>query len=103
MLAANVEQPLTAAFNKDYEIRRVEVVGSKVGADFTRKAIIAVILSWLAMLIYVAWRFEFRYAVGGILALVHDVIIMIGAVSILNMEFTISILAALIFHYRFFH
>jgi preprotein translocase subunit SecF len=97
MLAANVEQPLSAAFNKDYEIRRVEVVGSKVGADFTRKAIIAVILSWLAMLIYVGWRFEFRYAVGGILALVHDVIITMGAVSIMNMEFTISILASLIF------
>jgi preprotein translocase subunit SecF len=97
MLAANVEQPLSAAFNKDFEIRRVEVVGSKVGADFTRKAIIAVILSWLAMLIYVGWRFEFRYAVGGILALVHDVIITMGAVSIMNMEFTISILASLIF------
>lgn len=97
MLAANVEQPLTTAFNKDYEIRRVEVVGSKVGADFKRKAVIAVILSWIAMLLYVGWRFEFRYAVGGILALVHDVIITIGAVSIMNMEFTISILAALIF------
>lgn len=97
MLAANVEQPLSAAFNKDFEIRRVEVVGSKVGADFTRKAIIAVVLSWLAMLIYVGWRFEFRYAVGGILALVHDVIITMGAVSIMNMEFTISILASLIF------
>ncbi len=97
MLAANVEQPLSAAFNKNFEIRRVEVVGSKVGADFTRKAIIAVVLSWLAMLIYVGWRFEFRYAVGGILALVHDVIITMGAVSIMNMEFTISILASLIF------
>jgi preprotein translocase subunit SecF len=97
MLAANVEQPLTTVFNKEYEIRRVEVVGSKVGADFKRKAVVAVILSWLAMLIYVGCRFEFRYALGGILALVHDVIITIGAVSIMNMEFTISILAALIF------
>ncbi len=97
ILAANVEQPLSVAFNKDYEIRRVEVVGSKVGADFKRKAVTAVILSWIAMLIYVGWRFEFRYAVGGILALVHDVIITIGAVSIMNMQFTISILAALIF------
>ncbi len=97
MLAANVEQPLSAAFNKDYEIRRVEVVGSKVGSDFKRKAVIAVVLSWLAMLIYVGWRFEFRYAAGGILALVHDVVITMGAVSIMNMEFTISILASLIF------
>jgi preprotein translocase subunit SecF len=96
LLAANVEQPLSAAFSKDYEIRRVEVVGSKVGADFKRKAVFAVILSWMAMLIYVGWRFEFRYALGGILALVHDVTISIGAVSVMNMEFTISILAALV-------
>ena len=97
LLDENVNKPLTAAFNKDYEIRRVEVVGSKVGVDFQRKAIFAVILSWLAMLIYIAWRFEFRYGLGGIIALVHDVIIIIGTVSILNMEFTISILAAIFF------
>jgi len=97
LLAANVEQPLSAVFSKDYEIRRVEVVGSKVGADFKRKAVVAVVLSWMAMLIYVGWRFEFRYALGGILALVHDVIISIGAISLMNIEFTISILAALVF------
>jgi len=97
VLATNVGQPLAAAFSKDFEIRRVEVVGSKVGADFKRKAVIAVVLSWIAMLIYVGFRFEFRYGVGGIVALVHDVIITIGAVSIMNMEFTISILAALVF------
>jgi len=97
LLADNLEKPLTAAFNKDYEVRRVEVVGSKVGMDFQRKAIFAVVLSWLAMLIYIAWRFEFRYALGGIIALVHDVLILIGIVSILNIEFTLSILAAIFF------
>ena len=97
ILSANLEQPLTAAFNKDYEIRRVEVVGSKVGVDFQRKAILAIVLSWLAMLIYVGWRFEFRYGLGGIIALIHDVIIVTGTVSILNMEFTITILAAIFF------
>jgi len=83
MLAVSVEQPLTTAFNKDYEIRRVEVVGAKVSSDFRSKAIIAVILSWLAILIYVSLRFEFRYAAGGILALVHDTLIVIGAVAFL--------------------
>ena len=97
ILAANLEQPLTTAFNKDYEIRRVEVVGSKVGMDFQRKALFAVVLSWIAMLIYITWRFEFRYALGGIIALVHDVLIITGTVSILNMEFTLSILAAIFF------
>ena len=97
LLDENVNKPLSAAFGKDYEIRRVEIVGSKVGMDFQRKAIFAVILSWLAMLAYIAWRFEFRYGLGGIIALVHDVIIIIGTVSILKMEFTISILAAIFF------
>ena len=97
LLDENVNKPLSAAFGKDYEIRRVEIVGSKVGMDFQRKAIFAVILSWLAMLSYIAWRFEFRYGLGGIIALVHDVIIIIGTVSILKMEFTISILAAIFF------
>lgn len=97
LLADNLEKPLAAAFNKEYEVRRVEVVGSKVGMDFQSKALFAVILSWLAMLIYIAWRFEFRYALGGIIALVHDVIILIGIVSILNIEFTLSILAAIFF------
>ena len=97
LLAENLETPLTTAFNKDYEIRRVEVVGAKVGMDFQRKAIFAVILSWLAMLVYIAWRFEFRYGLGGIIALIHDVIIIIGTISILNMEFTLTILAAIFF------
>ena len=97
LLDENVNKPLSASFGKDYEIRRVEIVGSKVGMDFQRKAIFAVILSWLAMLTYIAWRFEFRYGLGGIIALVHDVIIIIGTVSILKMEFTISILAAIFF------
>ena len=97
IMATNLEQPLTTAFNKDYEIRRVEVVGSKVGMDFQRKALFAVVLSWIAMLIYITWRFEFRYALGGIIALVHDVLIIIGTVSIFNIEFTLSILAAVFF------
>ena len=97
VMAANLDQPLTAAFQQDYEIRRVEVVGSKVGADFTRKGIIAVILSWIAILIYVGLRFEFRYALGGVIALIHDVIITIGIISIVKMEFTINVLAAIFF------
>ena len=97
LLDENVNKPLSTTFGKDYEIRRVEIVGSKVGMDFQRKAIFAVILSWLAMLTYIAWRFEFRYGLGGIIALVHDVIIIIGTVSLLKMEFTISILAAIFF------
>jgi preprotein translocase subunit SecF len=79
-----------------FEVRRVEVVGPKVGKDLTRKAILAIIFSWIGMLAYIAWRFEFRYAVGGILALVHDTVITIGAMSLLNKEFDLTIVAALL-------
>jgi len=79
-----------------FEIRRVEVVGPKVGKDLTKKAILALIFSWVGMLIYIAWRFEFRYALGGILALVHDTVISVGALSILDKEFTLTIVAALL-------
>jgi preprotein translocase subunit SecF len=79
-----------------FEVRRVEVVGPKVGKDLTRKAILAIVFSWIGMLVYIAWRFEFRYAVGGILALVHDTIITIGAMSLLNKEFDLTIVAALL-------
>jgi preprotein translocase subunit SecF len=86
-----------AAFGKgSYEIRRVEVVGPKVGKDLTKKGLLAIVFSWVGMLIYIAWRFEFRYAAGGILALVHDVIITVGIFSILNKEFDLTIVAALL-------
>jgi preprotein translocase subunit SecF len=96
-LSGKIDDALSGAFGKgSYEIRRVEVVGPKVGKDLTRKALLAIVFSWIGMLIYISWRFEFRYAVGGILALVHDVIITVGVFSILNKEFDLTIIAALL-------
>ena len=96
-LSGRIEDSLEAAFGKgDFEVRRVEVVGPKVGKDLTQKGIMAIVFSWIAMLIYIAWRFEFRFAVGGILALVHDTIITVGVFSLLNKEFTLTIVAALL-------
>lgn len=79
-----------------FEIRRVEFVGPKVGKDLTTKAILAIIFAWIGMLVYIAWRFEFRYGLGAIIALIHDTIIVIGALSLLNKEFTLVIVAALL-------
>jgi len=96
-LSSRIEDVLNAAYGKgSFEVRRVEVVGPKVGKDLTNKAILAIIFSWVGMLIYISWRFEFRYAVGGIVALIHDVTITIGALSLLNKEFTLTIVAALL-------
>ncbi len=96
-LSAMIADSLQAALGQGaFEVRRVEVVGPKVGKDLTRKAMLAIVFSWIGMLIYISWRFEFRYAVGGILALVHDTVITIGAMSLLNKEFDLTIVAALL-------
>lgn len=96
-LSGRVEEALSNAFGKNaVEMRRVEMVGPKVGKDLTKKALLAIMFSWLGILVYVGWRFEFRYALGGILALVHDTIITVGAFSLLNKEFDLTIVAALL-------
>ena len=79
-----------------FEIRRIEMVGPKVGRDLTKKAILAIVFSWIGILIYVGVRFEFRYAIGGIIALVHDVLVTVGAMSLMNKEFDLNIVAALL-------
>ncbi|MGB9629006.1 MAG: protein translocase subunit SecF [Thermodesulfobacteriota bacterium] len=82
---------------RELEIRRVEVVGPKVGKDLKKKALWAVSLSFLGMLIYVAWRFrEVSYGLGGIAALVHDVIVTYGALSITDREYSLTILAVIL-------
>jgi preprotein translocase subunit SecF len=97
LLTDRIDNALAKAFGQGtYEIRRVEAVGPKVGKDLTQKAILAMALAWVAMLIYIGFRFEFRYAVGGILALIHDVLVTVGVLSLLNMEFTLNTVAALL-------
>ena len=96
-LSAKIEESLNATYGKDaFQVQRVEVVGPKVGKDLTQKAILAVIFSWVGMLIYIAIRFEFRHAVGGIVGVIHDVTIVVGIFSIFAIEFTLTIVAALL-------
>ncbi len=83
--------------DKGLEIRRVEVVGPRVGKDLKTKAMWAVGLAFLGILIYVAFRFhEFAFGLGGIVALFHDVIVTYGAVSIFNIEFSLNVLAVIL-------
>jgi preprotein translocase subunit SecF len=66
-----------------------------VGADLRSRRLVAV-ASWALMLIYITWRFEFKFAVGGILALVHDVIISVGIFTLLGRTFSLTVLAAVL-------
>lgn len=82
---------------KTLEIRRVEVVGPKVGKDLKTKAIWAVGLSFAAILVFVAWRFkQVSFGLGGIAALVHDIIITYGAISIAGLEYSLSLMAVIL-------
>jgi len=78
------------------EYRRVEVVGPKVSGELIQSGIIAVVVAILAVLIYIWFRFEWQFSVGAVLALVHDVFITIGLFSALQLEFNLSIIAALL-------
>ncbi|MBN1382868.1 MAG: protein translocase subunit SecF [Deltaproteobacteria bacterium] len=96
-LSGNIDSAFKTSFGEDtYDVRRVEVVGPKVGKDLTQKAIFAIIFSWIGILIYVGIRFEFRYALGGIIALVHDILVTVTALSLAGKEFDLNIVAALL-------
>jgi len=83
--------------DKTLEIRRVEVVGPKVGKDLKTKALWAVGLSFAAILVFVAWRFkQVSYGLGGIAALVHDIIITYGTISIAGLEYSLPLMAVIL-------
>jgi preprotein translocase subunit SecF len=96
-LQQSVEETLKNRFGEEsLELRRTELVGPKVGEELRRKGVNAVFYAIIGILIYVTWRFEFRFAVGAILALVHDALITIGVFSVLNKEIDLPIVAAIL-------
>lgn len=90
-----IEAELTKDFPQNtYEIRSVLDVGPKIGAELARAAILAILVSLLGILIYISWRFEFKFASGAVIALFHDVIITLGIFSLLNLEISLTVVAA---------
>jgi preprotein translocase SecF subunit len=78
------------------ELRRVETVGPKVGKDLREKAIWAILGSLGAILLYVGFRYEFKFAFGGIMALFHDVFVTLGALMLTGREISLTVVAALL-------
>lgn len=76
------------------ELRRTEVVGPQVGAALRKQATLAVVYALIGILIYITVRFEFRFAVAAIIALVHDVMITLGAFALTNKELSLPVVAA---------
>ncbi len=92
------EDVLTALKGADaaVDMRRVEFVGPQVGEELTEQGGLAVLYALIGILIYVALRFEYRFSVGAVAALVHDVIITLGVFSLLQVEFDLTVLAAIL-------
>ncbi len=78
------------------EMRRVEFVGPKVGGELIEKGGMAVLLTLFGILIYVTLRFEYRFALGSIAALIHDTVITVGFFSLIGLEFNLTVLAAIL-------
>jgi len=96
-LSDRIAEALAEAYGtENVEIRQVEVVGPKIGKDLRQKGLLAMLYAMVGILIYITWRFELRYAVGAIMALMHDVVITVGIFSLLGKEFTLPIIAALL-------
>ena len=79
-----------------FEVRRVDIVGPTVGAELKENGIKSLLLAVLGILIYVAFRFEWRFAVASIMALIHDVSIALGAISLVGLDVNLDVLAALL-------
>ena len=94
-VGAMVKRSLSQKFRSDdIIVERVEMVGPKVGRDLREKALLSILYAIIGIVIYISWRFEFQYAIAAIIALIHDVLVTMGAFSILDKEFTLVIVAA---------
>jgi preprotein translocase subunit SecF len=78
------------------ELRRNETVGPKVGSDLRQKALLAILTSLGAILLYVGIRYEFKFALGGVAALFHDVVVTLGALMFTGREVSLTVVAALL-------
>lgn len=78
------------------EVRRVDMIGAKVGSELRTKGFTAMIIAIIGILIYVSFRFEWRFAVASVMALVHDITIAMGMIVLFNIEVNLDILAALL-------
>jgi preprotein translocase subunit SecF len=96
-LTKDIEAKLEERFGKDkYEVRKVDIVGPKVGKELKLSGIYALIYAMLGIFIYVAVRFDYRFSTGAIVALIHDPLIIVGVFSITGYQFTLTTVAALL-------
>ena len=92
--SSEISEKLTTALGTTFTLRRVESVGPKIGKELQTDALKAISLALLLILIYISFRFDRYYALGSVMALIHDVLITLGIFSLLDYEINLSIVAA---------
>jgi preprotein translocase subunit SecF len=93
---ADISTGVLNALDGDTDLRRVEFVGPQIGDELTEDGGLAMLAALFGILIYVYFRFEIRFSLGAVVALVHDVFITLGAFSLFQFEFNLSVLAAVL-------
>ena len=100
VVGSDLKNRVMGILNKDAansaEMHRIEFVGPQVGDDLVTDSGLALLYASIGILIYVALRFEYRFALGAILATLHDVVMILGFFSVLQLEFDLSVLAAVL-------
>ena len=92
--SSEISEKLTLALGNSFTLRRVESVGPKIGKELQSDALKAIGLALILILIYITFRFDRYYALGSVMALIHDVLITLGVFSLLDYEINLSIIAA---------
>ena len=95
-ISNQVLKAINQASGQKAELRRVEFVGPQVGDELAEDGGLALLYSIFGILLYVAWRFEYKFALGSVVALIHDVIITLGFFSVFGLEFDLTVLAAIL-------
>jgi preprotein translocase subunit SecF len=95
-LSSQIIGLLNQASESEIDVRRVDFVGPQVGEELTEDGGLAVLYALIAILIYVSIRFEYRFSLGAVAALIHDVLITLGVFSVLQLDFNLSVLAAIL-------
>ena len=95
-ISTTVMAALRGADEGKVEMRRVEFVGPQVGDELAEDGALAMIYALICILIYVGFRFEYRFAIGAVMALIHDVLLTVGAFALFQLEFDLTVLAAVL-------
>lgn len=96
MLGNQVLDILQSGTGDTIDMRRIEFVGASVGDELAEQGGLAMLTALICILVYVAFRFEWRFALGSVIALFHDVLLTLGLFSVLQLEFDLTVLAAIL-------